>query len=51
VALRLADMATRIEAVRALLGRAADAVTEGAPNADALCNMTKVFASEEILKV
>ena len=24
---------------------------ERAPNADALCNMTKVFASEEILKV
>jgi acyl-CoA dehydrogenase len=51
VALRLADMATRIEAVRALLGRAADAVTESAPDADSLCNMTKVFASEEILKV
>ena len=51
VALRLADMATRIEAVRALLGRAADAVTDGEPNADALCNMAKVFASEEILKV
>lgn len=51
VALRLADMATRIEAVRALLGRAADAVSENAPEADALCNMTKVFASEEILKV
>jgi alkylation response protein AidB-like acyl-CoA dehydrogenase len=51
VALRLADMATRIEAVRALLGRAADAVAEGAADADALCNMTKVFASEEILKV
>jgi alkylation response protein AidB-like acyl-CoA dehydrogenase len=51
VALRLADMATRIEAVRALLGRAAEAVTDGEPNADALCNMAKVFASEEILKV
>jgi alkylation response protein AidB-like acyl-CoA dehydrogenase len=51
VALRLADMATRIEAVRALLGRAAAAVTENAPEAEALCNMTKVFASEEILKV
>lgn len=51
VALRLADMATRIEAVRALLGRAADAVSENAPEADALCNMAKVFASEEILKV
>jgi alkylation response protein AidB-like acyl-CoA dehydrogenase len=51
VALRLADMATRIEAVRALLGRAADSVSANAPDADALCNMAKVFASEEILKV
>jgi alkylation response protein AidB-like acyl-CoA dehydrogenase len=51
VALRLADLAPRIAAVRAPPGRAADAVTEGAPNADALCNMAKVFASEEILKV
>jgi alkylation response protein AidB-like acyl-CoA dehydrogenase len=51
VALRLADMATRIEAVRALLGRAAQAVDENAPDADTLCNMVKVFASEEIMKV
>jgi hypothetical protein len=51
VALRLADMATRIEAVRALLGRAAAAVDTNAPDADVLCNMVKVFASEEILKV
>jgi hypothetical protein len=51
VALRLADMATRIEAVRALLDRAADAVDANAPDADTLCNMAKVFASEEILKV
>jgi alkylation response protein AidB-like acyl-CoA dehydrogenase len=51
VALRLADMATRIEAVRALLERAARAVDEGAPDQDTLCNMVKVFASEEILKV
>ncbi len=51
VALRLADMATRIEAVRALLDRAARAVDENAPDADTLCNMAKVFASEEILKV
>src|SRR5262249_31049954 len=42
---------TRIEAVRALLGRAARAVDEAAPDQDALCNMVKVFASEEILKV
>jgi alkylation response protein AidB-like acyl-CoA dehydrogenase len=51
VALRLADMATRVEAVRALVTRAATAVDEGQPEADALCNMVKVFASEEILKV
>jgi hypothetical protein len=51
VALRLADMATRIEAVRALLARAAQAVDDNAADADTLCNMVKVFASEEILKV
>ena len=51
VALRLADMATRIEAVRALLGRAALAVDDNAADADTLCNMVKLFASEEILKV
>src|SRR5579871_5914009 len=51
VALRLADMATRIEAVRGLLERAARAVDDNAPEADTLCNMAKVFASEEILKV
>jgi alkylation response protein AidB-like acyl-CoA dehydrogenase len=51
VALRLADMATRIEAVRALLGQAARAVDDNAADADPLCNMVKVFASEEIFKV
>jgi len=51
VALRLADMATRIEAVRALLERASKAVDDSAADADTLCNMAKVFASEEILKV
>src|SRR6202012_4240124 len=51
VALRLADMAIRIEAVRALLARASQAVDDNAPDADALCNMAKVFASEEIMKV
>src|SRR5712672_2046470 len=50
VALRLADMATRIEAVRALLARAARAVDDNAPEAETLCNMAKVFASEQILK-
>src|SRR5947209_3354670 len=51
VALRLADMATRIEAVRALLQRASAAVDADAADADTLCNMVKVFASEEIMKV
>src|SRR6266849_2771306 len=51
VALRLADMATRIEATRALVERAAHAVDADAPDAEALCNMAKLFASEEILKV
>jgi len=51
VALRLADMATRIEAVRALLERAARAVDQRAADADVLCNMAKLFASEEIMKV
>jgi len=51
VALRLADMITRVEAVRALLDRASAAADENAPDADALCNMAKVYASEEIMKV
>src|SRR3954469_17008364 len=45
VALRLADMATRLSAVRSLLREAAHAVDEGASDAEALCNMVKVFAS------
>jgi alkylation response protein AidB-like acyl-CoA dehydrogenase len=51
VAQRLADMAVRLEAVRALLNRAAAAVDNHDPRADVLCNMVKVFASEEVLKV
>ena len=51
VALRLADMASRIAAVRALLRDAAQAVDANAPEAETLCNVAKVFASEEILKV
>ena len=51
VAVRLADMATKIEATRALLNRAASACDEDSPDADTLCNMAKLFASEEILKV
>jgi len=51
VALRLADMATRLSAVRALVRESARAVDEGGADADTLCNMAKVFASEEIMKV
>src|SRR6266404_1929372 len=51
VAIRLAEMATKIEAVRALMQHAAEAVDDNAPDAEALCNMAKYFASEEILKV
>jgi len=51
VALRIADMATRLEAVAALLRHAALAVDEHSPDADALCNMVKVFASHEIVQV
>jgi alkylation response protein AidB-like acyl-CoA dehydrogenase len=51
VALRLADMATKILAVRAVVERAAAAVDNKAPEADIHCNMAKVFASEEIMKV
>src|SRR5947209_11940314 len=51
VALRLADMATKIEATRALLERAAEAVDADAPDAEMLVNMAKMFASEEIMKV
>jgi alkylation response protein AidB-like acyl-CoA dehydrogenase len=51
VALRVADMATKIEATRALLERAAEAVDANAPDAEMLVNMAKMFASEEIMKV
>ena len=51
VACRLADMATKLTAVRAILREASAAVDAGAPDADALCNMAKLFASEEIFRV
>jgi alkylation response protein AidB-like acyl-CoA dehydrogenase len=44
VALRVAEMATRIEAVRRSRARK-PAVDAAAPDADALCNTVKVFAS------
>jgi alkylation response protein AidB-like acyl-CoA dehydrogenase len=51
VATRLADMATKLTAVRALLNEATRAVDARAPDADALCNMAKMFASVEIFQV
>ena len=51
VASRLADMATRITAVRTLLNQAAYSVDTRSSDADVLCNMAKVYASQEILKV
>ncbi len=51
VAVRLAEMATKLEAVSALLRRAAMAVDENSPDATVLCDMVKVFASQEILAV
>ena len=51
VATRVADMATKLAAVRALLREASAAVDGNAPDADALCNMAKLFASEEVFKV
>ena len=51
VAVRIADMATRREAVGALLRHAALAVDERSNDADVLCNMVKVFASLEIVAV
>ena len=51
VALRLADMATRLEAVRGLVERAGRAVDAKESTAETLCNMAKLFSSEEVLKV
>jgi len=51
VALRLGEMATKLSACRMLVREAAVAVDEGAPDADVLCNMAKVFVSEEVFKV
>ena len=51
VAIRLAEMATKLAAVRALMNEAIRAVDAGAPDAEALCVMVKMYASEEIFKV
>jgi alkylation response protein AidB-like acyl-CoA dehydrogenase len=51
VAIRIAEMATKLEAVSTLLRHAATAVDEGSPDAATLSVMVKVFASQEILQV
>ncbi|MDP2238799.1 MAG: acyl-CoA dehydrogenase family protein [Burkholderiales bacterium] len=51
VAIRLAEMATKLTAVRSLMNEAIRAVDSGAPDAEVLCVMVKMFASEEIFKV
>lgn len=51
VALRVADMAIKIEAVRSMLFRAAKAVDDNAPEAGVLCDMVKKFAADQILTV
>jgi alkylation response protein AidB-like acyl-CoA dehydrogenase len=51
VAVRVAAMATKLEAVSTLLRHAALAVDEDNPDAARLCDMVKVFASQEILEV
>jgi alkylation response protein AidB-like acyl-CoA dehydrogenase len=50
-ALRLAEMATKICAVRGLLREASRAVDEKNPEAEVLCNMVKLYASEAVLDV
>jgi alkylation response protein AidB-like acyl-CoA dehydrogenase len=51
VAVRVAAMATKLEAVSALLRHAAIAVDENHADAARLCDMVKVFASQEVLAV
>ncbi|MBI2509157.1 MAG: acyl-CoA/acyl-ACP dehydrogenase [Betaproteobacteria bacterium] len=50
-AIRLAEMATKICAVRGLLREASRAVDGNAPEAEVLCNMVKLYASESVLEV
>ena len=51
VAVRLATMATKLDAVATFLHRAAVAVDTKSPDAARLCDMVKVFASQEVLQV
>ena len=50
-ALRLAEMATKLCAVRGLLREASQAVDQKLPEAEVLCNMVKNFASQSVLEV
>ena len=50
-AIRLAEMATKICAVRGLLREAAAAVDASSPDAEVLCNMVKLYASEAVLEI
>jgi alkylation response protein AidB-like acyl-CoA dehydrogenase len=50
-AIRMAEMATKICAVRGLLREASRAVDENTPEAEVLCNMVKLYASESVLEV
>lgn len=51
IAGHLADMAIKLEAVRALVSWSARALDEGTADAGQLCMMVKVFASEEVFDV
>jgi len=51
VAVRVGEMITKLNAVRALLNEAIRAVDAKAHDAESLCNQAKLFASEEIFKV
>ncbi len=51
VAVRVGEMITKLNAVRALLNEAIRAVEAKTHDAEGLCNQAKLFASEEIFKV
>ena len=51
VAARLADMATSLNATRALLNEAIRAVQDGRHDGELLCNQAKMFGSEQIFEV
>ena len=51
VAIRLADMATKLATVRALLREATRAVDARREDADVLCSMAKIVAATEVFRV